>query len=135
MNGNICFLRIEMAFFLHVVFCCVLGGLEEFRTQCSDDHINTQESRPLYSPTTPIIEPQIETATASEILPFLYLGKDSILFSFICYLLIWLNQLIKKTSLLLDSSCWINQCFLKLWSKTPTFMVNFTIITNTKIIW
>lgn len=52
------------------------GGLEEFRTQCSDDHINTQESRPLYSPTTPIIEPQIETATASEILPFLYLGNE-----------------------------------------------------------
>lgn len=52
------------------------GGIEEFRTQCSDDHINTQESRPLYSPTTPIIEPQIETATASEILPFLYLGNE-----------------------------------------------------------
>lgn len=59
------------------IFILILGGIEEFRTQCSDDHINTQESRPLYSPTTPIIEPQIETATASEILPFLYLGKSA----------------------------------------------------------
>lgn len=86
MNPNICFLLIKMTFFLtYFVLFVFLGGLEEFRTQCSDDHINTQESRPLYSPTTPIIEPQIETATASEILPFLYLGKDSILFCFICY--------------------------------------------------
>ena len=40
-----------------------------------DSSIKPQEARPLYSPTTPIIEPQIETATASQILPFLYLGK------------------------------------------------------------
>lgn len=42
-----------------------------------DSSIKPQEARPLYSPTTPIIEPQIETATASQILPFLYLGKFS----------------------------------------------------------
>ncbi|XP_052058238.1 dual specificity protein phosphatase 10-like isoform X2 [Mytilus californianus] len=59
-----------------IVYSLFIGGIEEFRTQCSDDHINTQESRPLYSPTTPIIEPQIETATASQILPFLYLGNE-----------------------------------------------------------
>ncbi|KAK3093278.1 hypothetical protein FSP39_013599 [Pinctada imbricata] len=55
------------------------GGLEEFRNQhgdlCNSD-IKTQECRPLYSPTTPIIEPQIENAVASQILPFLYLGNE-----------------------------------------------------------
>lgn len=54
------------------------GGIEEFRNEhvdLCDSSVKSQEARPLYSPTTPIIEPQIETATASQILPFLYLGK------------------------------------------------------------
>ncbi|XP_011429094.1 LOW QUALITY PROTEIN: dual specificity protein phosphatase 10-like [Crassostrea angulata] len=55
------------------------GGIEEFRNKhldLCDSSIKSQEARPLYSPTTPIIEPQIETATASQILPFLYLGNE-----------------------------------------------------------
>lgn len=61
---------------MYLIFCA--GGIEEFRNKhldLCDSSIKSQEARPLYSPTTPIIEPQIETATASQILPFLYLGK------------------------------------------------------------
>lgn len=63
---------------MYLIFCA--GGIEEFRNKhmdLCDSSIKPQEARPLYSPTTPIIEPQIETATASQILPFLYLGKFS----------------------------------------------------------
>ena len=54
------------------------GGLDDFQSQHEDlckSSLKAQEHKPLYSPTTPIIEPAIETATASEILPFLYLGR------------------------------------------------------------
>lgn len=55
------------------------GGLDEFQLEYSDlckSSLKCHEHKPLYSPTTPIIEPAIETATASQILPFLFLGKD-----------------------------------------------------------
>jgi hypothetical protein len=64
--------------FIILFLCYFVGGIEEFRNEhvdLCDSSVKSQEARPLYSPTTPIIEPQIETATASQILPFLYLGK------------------------------------------------------------
>lgn len=55
------------------------GGLDDFQADHEDlckSSLKAHEHKPLYSPTTPIIEPAIETATASEILPFLYLGNE-----------------------------------------------------------
>lgn len=55
------------------------GGLDDFQTDHEDlckSSLKAIEHKPLYSPTTPIIEPAIETATASQILPFLYLGNE-----------------------------------------------------------
>lgn len=55
------------------------GGLEAFvntHSELCDSSVKSQENRPLYSPTTAIIEPQIETAVASKVLPFLYLGNE-----------------------------------------------------------
>lgn len=54
------------------------GGLDDFQADHEElckSSLKAHEHKPLYSPTTPIIEPAIETATASQILPFLYLGK------------------------------------------------------------
>lgn len=55
------------------------GGLSEFQNKHEDlckSCLKPQEPKPLYSPTTPIIEPAIETETATQILPFLYLGNE-----------------------------------------------------------
>ncbi|XP_045170245.1 dual specificity protein phosphatase 10-like [Mercenaria mercenaria] len=55
------------------------GGLDDFQADHEDlckSSLKAHEHKPLYSPTTPIIEPAIETATASQILPFLYLGNE-----------------------------------------------------------
>lgn len=55
------------------------GGLDDFLVNHEDlckSSLKAQEHKPLYSPTTPIIEPAIETAIASEILDFLYLGNE-----------------------------------------------------------
>ena len=64
------------------LFCSVptliLGGLREFQTHYSQLCEKQKEGDghcPLYSPTTPAIEPAIDTATASEILPNIYIGK------------------------------------------------------------
>ncbi|WAR19845.1 DUS10-like protein [Mya arenaria] len=59
--------------------CILKGGLDEFEREYGDlckSSLKCHEHKPLYSPTTPIIEPAIETATASQILPFLYLGNE-----------------------------------------------------------
>ncbi|KAL5009121.1 hypothetical protein ScPMuIL_014702 [Solemya velum] len=55
------------------------GGLTDFcaaHRELCDTHIKSKEQRPIYSPTTSVIEPEIETATASQILPFLFLGNE-----------------------------------------------------------
>ncbi|XP_069117824.1 dual specificity protein phosphatase 10-like [Argopecten irradians] len=55
------------------------GGIQAFRCQFGDlchSGVKIVDSRPLYSPTTGIIEPQIEAAEATQILPFLYLGNE-----------------------------------------------------------
>ncbi|KAH3850690.1 dual specificity protein phosphatase 10-like [Dreissena polymorpha] len=59
--------------------CVLKGGLDDFQSEHGDmckSSLKCHEHKPLYSPTTPIIEPAIETATASQILPFLYLGNE-----------------------------------------------------------
>ena len=63
--------------FLTICSTVVSGGLSEFQTKHEElckSCLKPQEPKPLYSPTTPIIEPAIETETATQILPFLYLG-------------------------------------------------------------
>jgi dual specificity MAP kinase phosphatase len=55
------------------------GGLSAF--QRSHNHLcakpQTKQAKvPLFSPTTPLIHSEIDTATVSEILPFLYLGNE-----------------------------------------------------------
>jgi len=55
------------------------GGLKEFQAHYSQlcEKPNEGDGHcPLYSPTTPCIEPAIDTAIASEILPFLYIGNE-----------------------------------------------------------
>ncbi|KAL4237319.1 Dual specificity protein phosphatase 10 [Mactra antiquata] len=55
------------------------GGLDDFQAEYEElckSSLKAHEHKPLYSPTTPIIEPAIETATASQIVPFLYLGNE-----------------------------------------------------------
>ena len=53
------------------------GGLRGFQTNFSSlcAKVCDDARPPLFSPTTPIIEPAIETATMAQILPFLYLGE------------------------------------------------------------
>merc|ERR1712226_1602761 len=55
------------------------GGLNEFRGRYN--HLCAKpcpppSKAPLYSPTTPIVHSEIDTAVASEILPFLYIGNE-----------------------------------------------------------
>lgn len=55
------------------------GGLDGFQAAHEDlckSCLRSQDHKPLYSPTTPVIEPAIETATATQILSFLYLGNE-----------------------------------------------------------
>ncbi|KAK6180931.1 hypothetical protein SNE40_008895 [Patella caerulea] len=55
------------------------GGLKEFCSRHSELCYSTKNhefSRPLVSPTMTIVEPAIETAIASEVLPFVYLGNE-----------------------------------------------------------
>jgi len=55
------------------------GGLNEFQGRYN--HLCAKpcpppSKAPLYSPTTPIVHSEIDTAVASEILPFLYIGNE-----------------------------------------------------------
>eukprot|EP00918_Siedleckia_nematoides_P052834 GHVU01115366.1.p1 GENE.GHVU01115366.1~~GHVU01115366.1.p1 ORF type:complete len:394 (-),score=12.61 GHVU01115366.1:1589-2770(-) len=53
------------------------GGLRGFQTNFSNLCAKVcDDTKPLFSPTTPIIEPAIETAIMAQTLPFLYLGNE-----------------------------------------------------------
>lgn len=57
------------------------GGLKEFERRHGElccrrtDEEKPQPQRPLCSPTSPVVEAGIDTATVTEILPYLYLGQ------------------------------------------------------------
>ena len=54
------------------------GGLAEFHARFEQlcNKPKQTGTTPLYSPTTPIVSNEIETAVASKVLPFLYIGKQ-----------------------------------------------------------
>jgi len=54
------------------------GGLKAFQKDYShlcSGPVGTEQGDRLYSPTTPIVEPQIESAKICQVLPYLYLGN------------------------------------------------------------
>lgn len=59
-----------------------VGGLKEFERQQSEvcqirrNSASDRPQRPLCSPTSPIVEEGIDTATVTEILPYLFLGES-----------------------------------------------------------
>ena len=58
--------------------CLPTGGLREFQARYSNlcAAPKQRSDGPLYSPTTPYVEPCIENAPASQVLPFLILGNE-----------------------------------------------------------
>ena len=73
MNNSVCH--------VYIVGVCVYtaGGLHAFYSLHSSLCSRPDEppSRPfLYSPTTPVVELDVDSAQMSQILPFLYLGND-----------------------------------------------------------
>lgn len=63
-----------------MVFLFDIGGIQSFQTNFRQfcEHPDAQPNQPfLYSPTSQDVDAAVDTALASEILPFLYVGKDS----------------------------------------------------------
>ena len=73
--------RVVIPIDLTVIAFIITGGLKEFEKRHSDLCFKRLDAdrpqRPLCSPTSPIVEAGIDTATITEILPYLYLGKCS----------------------------------------------------------